>query len=363
MSCSHENDNSNSGSNNIDPSIIPEPTSGESKNKKGIGTIFDEYLGYNTKDATVFEEEDARYVIYDGQKEKEGKQIFVSRKAVKEGNQWVYGEKHLVLEGSENGWDINISNPSVVKGSFAYQGNDYSYLLAYNGNNTSDNTNNHIGFAVSNDVLGTWIKVGNQPLLKNPENQEAAYGYGSPCLLSYDNLGKGYIFYAVGEINVSFGAVKTYDFSNLDAPVIEGGYSSLPVTGLNDNQDLNVILNAGFAFNADKSKVYMVKDRLPVSNNVPNQSSAIEVAKANAEIIANHDESWSSLKIINSFDTMDEEDEESLGWDEIYSGDFVTDPYGKIISETKLEIIYSTFDEEGSLPKFSSTLASYEVNL
>lgn len=360
---SNDSSKSDGSSHNSSSSEDIDPVTGDPKNYKGTGTIFEEYLGYNTKDASIFEDGNDRYVIYDGQASKEGEQVFAARKATKVNGKWEYGQKSIILRPTADGWDSMIANPSIVKGEFNYQGTKYSYLLAYNGNDNNENTNNHIGLAVSNDVLSGWVKVGDKPILKNPSNQEAAYGYGSPCLLSYDNKGKGYMFYATGEITVSFGGVRTYDFSNLDEPKLESGYTSLPVTGLNDGQDQNIILNAGFAFNSDKSKIYMVKDRLPQSTNRPNQSTAVEVAVADIDILTNHLESWTSLGFINAFNTMDMDDETSLGWDEIYSGDFVTDPFGVIESTEKLEILYSTYDEEGQNSRYSSTLAMFELDL
>ena len=40
--------------------------------------------------------------------------------------------------------------------------------MAYNG--TDEGTSNkHIGLAVTNDILSEWTRVGNQPILKNPD--------------------------------------------------------------------------------------------------------------------------------------------------------------------------------------------------
>jgi hypothetical protein len=58
---------------------------------------------------------------------------------------------------------------------------------------------------------------------------------------------------------------------------------------------------------------------------------------------------------------MDAEDPESMGWDQIYSGDFVTDPYGMVLSASELEILYSTFDEESEDVNYASTLALHTV--
>lgn len=357
--CGGKKGDSSSGSGSSSSSIPFDPVE---KDYKGTGTLFKEYLGFNTKDAAVIEENGERYVVYASNEQYQAEQVFAARKATKTDGIWVYGDKKIVLRGNSSSWDKNIYNPSIMKGTFSYGGTAYSYLMAYNGNSNNSDLNNHIGLAVTNDILGEWTRVGSAPVVSNPENQEAAYGLGSPSLVSYDSLGKGYLFYSVGEIDVSYAAVKTFDFSNLDSLKIESGFATIPVKGLNDAQDTNVIVNAGFGISADKSTLYMVKDRLPQSSNKPNQSVAVEVAKAPISIIQNHNIEWESIEIINSFKTMDVDDEESLGWDEIYSGEFVSNEFGYIALDN-IEVVYSTFDEESSDVNHSSTLASYLVNI
>ena len=335
---------------------------GEAKNLKGIGTIFNEVVGYNTKDASIFQDGNERYVVYASNEEAKGEQVFAARKATLVDGKWAYEKKNIILAGKSDGWDKYIYNPSVIKGEFAYQGVTYNYLMAYNGNDNKNGTNNHLGLAVSNNVLEGWKRVGATPILSNPEVYEASYGFGSPSLLSYDNKGKGYMFYAVGETDVSFTAVKSYDFTNLDSPVLAPGYASLPITGLTDKVEGSaIIMNAGFALSTDKQSLYMVRDRLPQSANKPNQTTEVEIDKADISIISDLSQSWTLKDNITGMKTMDLADEESLGWDQIYSGEFVTDPYGVLLDATTAEVIYSTYDEDANDPSYSSTLAAYEV--
>ena len=344
--------------------VIPDYEDGEAKAQDGVGTIFNEVVGYNTKDATIFEESGTRYVIYGSNETAKGDPVFAARSASKdEDGNWVYGEKHIVLRGAESSWDVNISNPSVIKGSFAYNGTTYSYLMAYDGNNNSNNTNHHIGLAVTNDLLGEWVRVGTRPILENPESQEAAYGFGSASLLSYDKSGKGYLFYTVGETNITYEAVKTFDFSNLSNPQLEVGFATLPVTGLNDNADVNIITNASFAFDSSKDVLYMVRDRLPNSASAPGQSTALEISKASSSITFDFSKSWTNVRYIKGSDTMDPDDDDSLGWDEIYSGDFITDEYGVLLDNDSAEVVYSTYDEDHQDAKYTSTLSLFAFDL
>ena len=107
----------------------------------------------------------------------------------------------------------------------------------------------------------------------------------------------------------------------------------------------------------------MVRDRLPQSANKPNQTTEVEIDKADVSIITDLSKGWTVTDNITGMKTMDIEDEESLGWDQIYSGEFVTDPYGVLLDLAKSEVIYSTYDEDANDPSYSSTLASYEVTL
>lgn len=362
LACGKNHGNGGNSSGNDDDGYRPYED-GEAKNNKGFGTLFNEVLGYNTKDAAVIQDGNERYVVYASNETEKGAQVFAARKATLENGKWSYGAKKIVFRGNESGWDKSIFNPSIVKGIFAYQGTTYSYLMAYNATDGSD-FNNHIGLAVSNDILAEWKRVGNKPILENPEVQESAYGYGSPSLVSYDQGGKGYMFYAAGETDVSYEAVRTYDFSNLDHPVLEAGYSSMPINGITDKVEGSaVIVNAGFALSNDGNSIYIVRDRLPQSPSRPNQATEVEIAHASKDILQDFSLSWTVSDNITGMKTMDMDDPESLGWDEIYSGEFVTDPYGKLLPGTTAEVIYSTYDEDANSPSYSATLASYEVQL
>ena len=337
---------------------------GDSKAIKGTGSLFHETVGFNTKDASIFEEDGTRYIVYASNEVSKGNQVFAARKAtLSSDGTWVYSKKNIVLRGDEESWDVYIYNPSIIKGEFKYEGTTYSYLMSYNGNDNKNNTNNHIGLAVTNNILGTWTKVGDEPILENPEIYEASYGFGGSSLVSFDNKGKGYIFYTVGDTDVTYQAARSYDFSDLDNIVLDKGYSSIPVTGLSDKADVNIISNASFAISSDKSTLYIVRDRLPASGNKPGQTTEVEVAKASVNILGSLSESWTNIDFISGKDTMDVEDENSLGWDQIYSGDFVTDPYGVITSTTSVDVVYSTFDEESLEASYTASLAMYTVTL
>ena len=332
----------------------PDYEKGDKKAEDGSGLMFFETVGYNTKDATVFEEdENNRYIIYASNETAKGKQVFAARKATKENDVWTYGEKHIVLRGAEgdDAWDKAIYQPSVIKGLFNYNATEYHYLMAYQGNDGTQ-FNNHIGLAVSNDVLGEWTRVGEDPLLENPELYEASFGFGSPELISYNQAGLAYLFYSFGETFLSGTRVKTADFSDLNNINLEAGYAELPVAGLIGRDD-NITSNAGFAIDQN-NKLYIANDGMPDSN-APGCATSFEVAKADLEIIQEYDKSWTSIQTLGSLDTMEGD---KLGWDELYSPAFVRDAYGHINTESgKLEVVYSTYDTDIGDAAYTGQLA------
>ena len=340
----------------------PEYEKGDKKAEEGTGLMFSETVGFNTKDATVFaEDENTRYIIYASNETAKGAQVFAARKAEKQEGAWKYGEKHIIFRGAtgENAWDKAIFQPSVIKGEFHLGEATYTYLMAYQGNEDGSNYNNHIGLAVSNDVLGEWTRVGNAPILANPELYEASFGFGSPELVSYNEHGQAFLFYSFGETQLSGERVKTADFSDLEHIQLEAGYAELPTAGLLGRDD-GIISNAGFAISQD-NKLLIANDGMP-SSNAPGCANSFEVAKASLDIIQSAGEHWTSVEKFGSLDSMDEE---KLGWDELYSPTFVRDAFGKVNTTAgKLEVVYSTFDEDaGENARFTGQLALHEVTL
>ena len=345
-----------------DTDTTPAYEKGDKKAVDGVGLMFSETVGFNTKDATIFEEnENTRYVIYASNETEKGAQVFAARKAEKVEGAWKFGEKHIILRGAtgEDAWDKAIFQPSVIKGEFHYAETEYHYLMAYQGNEDGTNYNNHIGLAVSNDILGEWVRVGNKPILENPELYEGSFGFGSPELVSYNEHGQAYLFYSFGETTLSGTRVKTADFLDLGHIVLEAGYAELPVKGLVGRDD-NITSNAGFAISQD-GKLYYAGDGMP-SSNAPGCATAFEVASAKLDIIQAFDEEWTSIERVSSLDTMDDE---KLGWDELFSPSFVRDAFGRVnTSASKLEVVYSTFDEDaGANARYTGQLCSYEVAL
>jgi len=351
------------GNDNPPVDTTPIYEKGDKKDVNGTGLMFFETVGFNTKDATVFEENNERYVIYAGQEEAKGEQVFAARKATLVDGAWKYGEKHIIFKGNtaENSWDQHIAQPSVVKGSFKYNSKDYSYLMAYQANEDGQNFNYSIGLAVSNDVLGTWERVGTEPLIRNPEIYEGSYGFGSPVLINANKSNKLLLAYSFGETLLSGERVKSLDASDLSNGGLEVGYTELPTAGLTGRDD-GIITNAGFALGKDNT-FYIANDGM-TSSNAPGNASSFEVAKAGSNIISSVEAKWTSIKKVTGMSTVDETKEDSLGWDELCSATFVTDEFGFIDdTDGKAELVYTSFNEGVADANYTGQLCSYEVVL
>lgn len=98
----------------------------------------------------------------------------------------------MIIERSASGWDsAHIENPDVVKGSFGYRGETYSYLMAYQGNDAKTEDNYSVGLAVAKDPLGEWTKVGETAVLSyDKTGYGSAFGIGEPSLVSFDKAGR-----------------------------------------------------------------------------------------------------------------------------------------------------------------------------
>lgn len=149
----------------------------------------------------------------------------------------------------DNGaWDRrHVCDPSVIKGEFAYRGENYSYLMAYLGCYVADR-DNEIGLAVSKSPAGPWVRVeyaadpekdvnhidglvsekdpwtrGNRAFIAFDASFEeyydsaaaqiaGAWGVGQPSLVSVDKKGKVLVFYTANGGSVARGHGGTLGF-------------------------------------------------------------------------------------------------------------------------------------------------------
>lgn len=316
------------------------------KKADGINMLWADQVGYLSRAATSFDEGDTRYVIYETNSKKNNEEIVFALKTAKKVNDvWIYSKsRSVILEPSSTGWDKFIFSPSVIKGDFAKDSITYHYLLAYGGRKQAKDQANQVGLAYAETMAGPWIKLTNPIITYDAETSGDEYGAGAPSLLSYDKQGKVRLFYSYAETNLANERVVDCDFSNLNNPLIDPGFRHISVDGLRDNTDNAILSNADFALD-ENGLLYVTRDVYPLSGNTPGNATSIQTASANVKILNNFtDYFWVVQDTLTSSMTIDYDREDSMGWDEIYSPCFITDPYG-VISSSSIEIIYSTSKE------------------
>ena len=171
-----------------------------------------------------------------------------------------------ILSPTPGSWDsVHVCDPSIVSGNFYYQGTQYKYLMAYLGCSTTDNQQNQIGFAVSNNLTNGWIKIASNPIVScnyDSNYSEFQWGVGQPSLINLDGAGHVLLFYTEGTYNLTCTKVQEWDLSNLDTPTL------ITATNLSNNGTNDFISNADFALS--NNTLYMVCDTHPFGGNLLN---------------------------------------------------------------------------------------------
>lgn len=340
------------------------------KTNYGIAPIFNDSLGINDKDPSVFKENGKEYIFYTTNEE-----MFVNKDCIalrigqeNSNGTMEYEKAKVVLRASDNDWDsMRVSNPDVIKGKFNYQNKEYSYLMAFQGTSKVKDKLYQIGFAVSDDLI-SWQKVGNEPIIKySSYAYGSSYGLGAPSLVSYDQEGKFYCFYTYADSLITTTRVSYFDCSSLD-DIKTSEPSAVSSKGLEDKSGEVVFNNADFILDKESKELYCVRDRNPVMS-LPATSDSIQVSKANINILTNpNDYKWELVvRSITDLDTsyFGGEETQEFGWDRIYSACIVGDEYSNKIAEN-LTLVFtvsatgSSSDNDDYL--FSSALVRYEIN-
>jgi hypothetical protein len=182
-------------------------------------------------------------------------QIYV-RHYVFDGANWLLAGDRRVLAPTRNTWDArHICDPSVVAGSFSLKGVGYRYAMFYTGTRDplNNGTHNHVGVAVSNDLL-TWVKR-TQPLVTR--NPHEVWGVGQPSATSIVD-GQVLLFYTRSNPTTTY--VQHLDLADVDAPIVLGeewGVSGAGLTTLpNGQQSVN---NGDFAYDPVRDRFWVVR--------------------------------------------------------------------------------------------------------
>ena len=267
---------------------------------------------------------------------------------------YTWGAETVVFSPSTNLWDsMHTCDPSVIKGSFTYNGTTYPYLMAYLGCTSTDNQENKVGLAVASSPEGPFIRVGTTPIVdftKDTSSTVFQWGVGQPSLISRDKAGKVWLFYTRGDLNGTRTVVRECDFSNLNAPVL-GNEVKVSTKGLVElDGDDDIINNADFAYDSAKNRFYSASDCHPNPSSEPNYiSSHFRVNYFNGNDFAKA--SWKYLDTVGPNETS---------FARNHNVGLVRDEYGHTLSDGYLTVYY-TVSVEGSTSLWSYRIYNYNL--
>lgn len=171
---------------------------------------------------------------------------------------WEFSEEEIVLAPTLGTWDgRHVCDPSVVRGTFQYNNEVYSYMMSYLGCTTEDYSNNETGIAVAKSPEGPWVKLDHlNPIVPySTDNPSGAWGTGMPAMISVDKEGEVLLFYSNSAVGTS---VEHWDFSNLNTPARKFKSTIKRDGAKNPNGSLLWIAIADFAYDEKSNRLYMV---------------------------------------------------------------------------------------------------------
>lgn len=300
--------------------------------------------GFYMRDADIIQDNDMRLLVYTTNKTSGDEENVI---AIRQGdydstNGYAYGEEHVIIEGSASGWDQYLGSASIVEGVFEMGGTTYDYLIAYSGTESINDTSFSIGLAVTNDPLGTWVKVGSSPVISYDSSvYGSSYtGYYAPSLVNLDKESIIRVFYTWADAYGHFSYFVDIDASDLDS-LDPSGFAMVPNNGnLSSGEDVTMVPNGDFAYDAVNGYFYMIKDYSPSASQEPRVATRIELARIaeNELYVAPNLNGWESLRV------YDFEDTPGYLYERLYSGTIVSDSYGHLLDVDSIEIVYNTSD-------------------
>lgn len=247
-----------------------------------------------------------------------------------------WGEESRVLSPTSGSWDaMHTCDPSVIKGKFNYNSEEYSYLLAYLGCTSIDNQDNKVGLAVAKSPEGPFVKIGDQPFIDftmDPTVSVFQWGVGQPSLVSEDKEGKVYLFYTRGDKDGTRTMVENWDLSDLNSPKLINR-ETLSHKGLvNLNGGGDILNNADFAYDPESGRFYASSDCHP------NPSDEPDFIASHFRIISfDPSEGFSDFTWRNDYQIGPDE----TGFARNHNTGIVTDEYGHLLPGETLTMFYT----------------------
>lgn len=262
---------------------------------------------------------------------------------------WTWGDEFIVLSPTEKAWDEHHTcDPSVIAGSFAYNGEQYSYLMAYLGCDliSNDSQDNKIGLAVAKSPEGPFIKVGSAPFVDfefqySPDIWE--WGVGQPSIVNIDKQGRVMMFYTRGDRNGTRVLYEEWDLSDVSSPkkLSEGPLSTKGLTNLYGAQDF--MNNADFVYDAKNNRYYAISECHPTSfADDTNLVAALQISYCDVGTSHFGEVEWKALAQISKYET---------GFYSNHNAGFLRDSYG-YLSDDFLTVFYTSASKSQELWTF-----------
>lgn len=252
-------------------------------------------------------------------------------------DEWEFSEPSRALSpGDEGSWEsVHVCDPAVVKGKFAYDGEDYSWAMFYLGTDQLDNNHNQLGLALANYPEGPWVKIDANPLITSTST--LAWGVGQPSVTSIDGEGKVLLFYTKGNANGTHVFRRELNLRDLDDPVV-GMPVQITELGLQSRDGVapNIFHNADFAYDPNGDQFLVVAPQHPFDKEEPSWvSSSVQIARISGGDIWGGGGRWSVLGTIDQGETNKPRN---------HNAAIVRTVFGTLPEDSKVRLVVSTGD-------------------
>lgn len=158
---------------------------------------------------------------------------------------------YVALTPTPGAWDSAYTcDPSVVAGSFSFQGTTYQYAMYYTGTDRLDGMNGGVGVAFSNDKIN-WVKYPFSIARSSPPT--SFYGFGEQAVLSA-NGGSALWLWVLQKLG------ETQHYHLYYSP--DGLHLQYQCQITENGVDGNFITEADFVYDYNTGTVYMLTDRI-----------------------------------------------------------------------------------------------------